>query len=66
VILSLVEAGDLPGPVVRLPSHGDCTDATGQDWDVKRPRDNERGHPSMLADSWKGTYALKSSGAGRM
>lgn len=45
MILSLVEAGDLPGPVVRLPSHGDCTDATGQDWDVKRPRDNERRPP---------------------
>jgi hypothetical protein len=39
VILALMEAGQLPGPVSRMAGHGDCTDATGQDWDVKRPRD---------------------------
>jgi hypothetical protein len=39
-ILALVEAGQLPGPVTRSAGHGDCTDATGQDWDVKRPRDD--------------------------
>lgn len=41
VILALAEAGELPGPVTRQPGHGDCTDATGQDWDVKRPRDGD-------------------------
>lgn len=40
VIMSLVESGELPGPVTRSPGHGDGTDATGQDWDVKGPRDN--------------------------
>ena len=39
VILALVEAGELPGPVRREAGRGDCTDATGQDWDVKRSRD---------------------------
>jgi hypothetical protein len=39
-ILALEEAGQLPGPVTRRARHGDCTDATGQDWDVKRPRDD--------------------------
>jgi hypothetical protein len=39
VILALVEAGELPGPVRRQAGRGDCTDVTGQDWDVKRPRD---------------------------
>jgi len=39
-ILALVEAGELPGPVTRRAGHGDCTDGTGQDWDVKRPRDD--------------------------
>ena len=39
-ILALLEAGQLPGPVTRRARHGDCTDATGQDWDVKRPRDD--------------------------
>jgi hypothetical protein len=39
VILTLVEAGELPGPVRREAGRGDCTDATKQDWDVKRPRD---------------------------
>lgn len=40
VILALIEAGELPGPVVRDAGRGDCTDATGQNWDVKRPPDN--------------------------
>jgi hypothetical protein len=39
VILALVETGELPGPVSRDAGRGDCTDVTGQDWDVKRPRD---------------------------
>lgn len=39
VILALVESGELPAPVHRTAGRGDCTDATGQDWDVKRPRD---------------------------
>jgi hypothetical protein len=39
VILALVEAGELLGPVRREAGRGDCTDVTGQDWDVKRPRD---------------------------
>jgi hypothetical protein len=40
VILALIEAGELPEPVIRLARRGDCTDATGQDWDVKSPHDN--------------------------
>lgn len=39
-ILALEEAGELPGPVDRHAGRGDCTDAAGQDWDVKRPRDD--------------------------
>lgn len=39
VILALAEAGQLPAPLRRTAGRGDCTDATGQDWDVKRPRD---------------------------
>jgi hypothetical protein len=42
VILALVETGELPGPIIRLSDRGDCTDAAGQDWDVKRPRDDVR------------------------
>ena len=38
MILALEEAGELPEPVERRPNRGDCTDATGQDWDVKRPQ----------------------------
>lgn len=45
VILALEEADELPGPVVRLAARGDCTDATGQDWDVKRFRDDVRYPP---------------------
>jgi hypothetical protein len=45
VILALIEAGELPEPVVRRAAHGDCTDATGQDWDVKRPPDNKPQQP---------------------
>lgn len=40
VILALIEAGELPEPVTRVAGRGDCTDATGQDWDVKSPHDN--------------------------
>jgi hypothetical protein len=40
VILALIEAGELPEPVIRLAGRGDCTDATGQDWDIKSPHDN--------------------------
>jgi hypothetical protein len=40
VILALIEAGELSEPVIRLAGRGDCTDATGQDWDVKGPHDN--------------------------
>ena len=42
VIMALVEAGELPGPITRRAGRGDCTDGTGQDWDVKRPRDDVR------------------------
>jgi hypothetical protein len=46
VILALEEAGQLVGPVTRRAERGrgDCTDANGQDWDVKSYRDNVR-HP---------------------
>jgi hypothetical protein len=40
VIMALEEAGELVGPVGRFAGHGDCTDANGQDWDVKRYRDD--------------------------
>jgi hypothetical protein len=40
VILELEDAGDLAGPVKRLAGRGDCTDGNGQDWDVKRFRDD--------------------------
>jgi hypothetical protein len=40
VILDLEEAGELTGPITRHPGRGDCTDGTGQDWDVKRFRDD--------------------------
>jgi len=40
VILELEEAGDLAAPVTRRAGRGDCTDANGQDWDVKRFRDD--------------------------
>lgn len=39
-MLALIEAGELPEPVIRLARRGDCTDATGQDWDVKSPHDD--------------------------
>ena len=44
VILALEEAGQLVGPVTRRPErgHGDCTDANGQDWDVKGYYDDGR------------------------
>ena len=42
VILALEEAGELAGPLRRFARRGDCTDANGQDWDVKRPRDDVR------------------------
>jgi hypothetical protein len=42
VILALVEAGELPGPVRREAGRGDCTDGTEQDWDVKRQDGNIR------------------------
>jgi hypothetical protein len=42
VILALEEAGQLKGPFTRTEGHGDCTDADGQDWDVKRYRDDVR------------------------
>jgi hypothetical protein len=45
VILALAEAQELPVPVTRFRDRGDCTDATGQDWDVKRPRDDVRYPP---------------------
>ena len=54
VILALEEVGELPGPVVRLPNHGDCTDASRQDWDVKRPRDTERRPRFDVADFLEG------------
>lgn len=41
-MLSLVESGELPGPLTRSAGRGDGTDATGQDWDVKAYRDYER------------------------
>jgi hypothetical protein len=44
VMLTLEEAGELPGPLTRQAGRGDCTDASGQDWDVKAFRDYER-HP---------------------
>lgn len=40
VILAMIEAGELLEPVKRCAGRGDCTDAAGQDWDVKSPRDN--------------------------
>ena len=40
VILALEEAGELMGPFSRSVGHGDCTEANGQDWDVKRYRDD--------------------------
>lgn len=46
VIMELVEAGELRGPVSRMAGRGDCTDRDGQDWDVKRPRDDVR-HPAF-------------------
>jgi hypothetical protein len=42
VIIALEEAGQLKGPCSRTADHGDCTDADGQDWDVKRYRDDQR------------------------
>jgi hypothetical protein len=39
VIMSLEQAGELRPPLTRHAGHGDCTDANGQDWDVKAPRD---------------------------
>jgi hypothetical protein len=59
VILALFEAGELPGPVIRLPDRGDCTDATGQDWDVKRPRDDVR-HPPFDVGRFLGEDTLRS------
>jgi hypothetical protein len=43
-MLALEEARYLPGPLTRQARRGDCTDATGQDWDVKAFRDYEP-HP---------------------
>lgn len=40
VILALIEAGELPEPVSRQAGRGDCTDATGQDWDIKGAHDD--------------------------
>jgi hypothetical protein len=40
VILALEEVDQLRGPISRTADHGDCTDADGQDWDVKRYRDD--------------------------
>jgi len=48
VILTLEESGELPSPIERHAGRGDCTDATGQDWDVKRFRDDVR-HPAFDA-----------------
>jgi hypothetical protein len=42
VILALEETGQLRGPFSRAAGRGDCTDANGQDWDVKRFRDDMR------------------------
>jgi hypothetical protein len=49
VILALEEAGELVGPVSRSVGHGDGTDANGQDWDVKRYRDDVTRPPFDVA-----------------
>jgi hypothetical protein len=49
VILALEEAGELVGPISRSVGHGDCTDANGQDWDVKRYRDDVTRPPFDVA-----------------
>jgi hypothetical protein len=49
VILALEEARELAGPVRRSAGRGDCTDANGQDWDVKRYRDDVTRPPFDIA-----------------
>jgi hypothetical protein len=53
VILAMLNSGDLLGPVQRLARRGDCTDAEGQDWDLKRPRDGNI-RPPFDADVFVG------------
>jgi hypothetical protein len=54
VIIALEETGELPGPVTRHAGRGDCTDATGQDWDVKRFRDDVPYPPFNVGDAVEG------------
>jgi hypothetical protein len=49
VMLALEEAGELAGPVRRFAGRGDCTDANGQDWDIKRFPDNVTRPPFDVA-----------------
>jgi hypothetical protein len=50
VIVSLEETRQLNGPCTRTAGHGDCTDADGQDWDVKRYRDDVR-RPTFVVEA---------------
>jgi len=65
VILALVEAGELPGPVRREAGRGDCTDATGQDWDVKRPLDGNIRPPFDVGSFVEGKIRYQGDTAGR-
>jgi hypothetical protein len=58
-MLELVEAGELPGPLTRQAGRGDCTDATGQDWDVKAYRDYERHPPFDVRNIVEGKISLE-------
>lgn len=59
VMLALVEAGDLLGPLTRQARRGDCTDATGQVWDVKAFRDYEPNPPFDIRNIVEGKIRLE-------
>ncbi len=59
VMLALVEAGDLLGPLTRQARRGDCTDATGQVWDVKAFRDFEPNPPFDIRNIVEGKIRLE-------
>jgi hypothetical protein len=67
VILALLEAGELPGPVVwTVPAGVTARMGLGRTGMSSGPATLSGALGSTLATSWRGTYAMKSSGAGRM
>ena len=66
MVLALLEAGELPGPVVRLPAGVTARMGLGRTGMSSAPATLSGALDSTLETSWRGTYAMKSSGAGRM